>query len=148
MESGTGVAPDVIAAAGAVCVRDDGQVLVIQRGTPPRQHDWSIPGGRIEAGETAEQAAIRELFEETGVCGESVGLIDVKDAIGRDQAGALLYHYVLVDFAVRWTAGVPKAGDDAAQAMFVPLAQALELVAAGDTRDVIERGVAMVGAQR
>jgi 8-oxo-dGTP diphosphatase len=54
------------ACVGVVCLRDD-EVLLIRRGAPPLKGSWSLPGGRIEWGERAEDAALRELWEETGV---------------------------------------------------------------------------------
>lgn len=96
---------------GVVCFRDD-DVLLIRRGAPPREGEWSLPGGRIEFGERTTDAALRELREETGCEGEIVGLIDVVDGLMEDR------HYVLIDYAVRWTAGEPRAGDDARDARF------------------------------
>ena len=97
-----------------VCLRG-GSVLLIKRGKPPREGQWSIPGGRIEPGETAVAAALRELREETGVEAELLGLVDVVDYIAPER------HYVLVDYAARWLSGEPVAGGDATDARFVPL---------------------------
>jgi 8-oxo-dGTP diphosphatase len=113
--------PSPIPAVGVVCLRD-GEVLLIRRGNPPRQGEWSLPGGRIEWGETAADAALRELAEETGVAARLLGLIDVVDGLFRSrETNNLWAHYVLVDFAARWTAGEPVAGDDATEAFFVPI---------------------------
>ena len=101
-----------VAAAGVVCLRG-GEVLLVRRGTPPRLHEWSLPGGRIEWGETAAGAALRELHEETGVSAEMLGLLDVVDGFFLPER-----HYLLVDYAARWTSGEPVAGDDAAAAAF------------------------------
>lgn len=106
------------AAVGVVCLRD-AEVLLIRRGKPPRLGEWSLPGGRVEWGERLEAAALRELAEETGVTAEIAGLIDVVDGLfGAPETEA---HYVLVDYAARWVRGEPVAGDDAAEARFVPL---------------------------
>jgi len=122
--------------AGVVCFRGD-EVLLIRRGTPPRLDEWSIPGGRIEWGEAATAAAVRELEEETGVKAELLGLIDVVDGLFEDEHGACQRHYVLVDYAAAWLSGEPTAGDDAAEAGFWPLDEALAMVAWGETARVI-----------
>lgn len=113
-----------IAAVGVVCLRGD-DVLLVRRGKPPLEGRWSIPGGRIEWGERAADAALRELREETGCSAEIVGLIDVVDAVmtrsGAESEApqpAPWGHYVLIDYAARWTGGEPIAGDDAAEARF------------------------------
>ena len=114
--------PYPVPAVGVVCLRPPGEVLLIRRGKPPGAGGWSLPGGRLEWGEGLRDAALRELREETGVEAEMLGLIDVVDGrFDPDPQGRPTHHYVLVDYAVRWRAGVPRAGDDAADARFVPL---------------------------
>lgn len=133
-----------VPAVGTVCVRGD-EVLLVRRGNPPRAGEWSIPGGRIEPGERAAVAALRELHEETGVTADICGLIDVVDAIFENKAGTLTTrHYVLIDYAVRWTDGEPVAGDDADEACFVPIS-ALDAYGIWDeTRRIIAAGVQLV----
>jgi 8-oxo-dGTP diphosphatase len=110
-------------AVGVVCLRGD-DVLLIRRAKPPRQGEWSLPGGRIEWGETARAAALRELKEETSVEATLTGLIDVVDSVLTSrETGETWGHYVLVDFAARWVSGEPVAGDDAAEARFFPLSE-------------------------
>ena len=121
-----------IPAVGVVCLRGD-SVLLIRRGTPPRQGEWSLPGGRIEPGERAMDAALRELREETGVEAEITGLIAVVDGLF-PEAGR---HYVLIDYAARWLSGKPVAGDDAAEARFVALDEVETLVDWSETRRII-----------
>ena len=121
-----------IPAVGVVCLRGD-SVLLIRRGTPPRQGEWSLPGGRIEPGERAMDAALRELREETGVEAEITGLIAVVDGLF-PEAGR---HYVLIDYAARWLSGEPVAGDDAAEARFVALDEVETLVNWSETRRII-----------
>lgn len=116
-----------VPAVGIVCLRGD-EVLLVRRAHPPRQGEWSLPGGRIEPGETANAAALRELHEETGVDAELIGLIDVIDAIFPP------YHYVLIDYVAHWRRGEPRAGDDATEARFFSVSDlsALDLWAETD----------------
>jgi 8-oxo-dGTP diphosphatase len=125
-----------VPAAGVICFRG-AEVLLIRRGTPPRLDEWSLPGGRIEWGEAAADAALRELAEETGVKARLLGLIDVVDGLFLDESGACARHYVLVDYAAVWLSGEPVAGDDAAEARFWPLEEALGKVAWRETARVI-----------
>ncbi|MCA0357820.1 MAG: NUDIX hydrolase [Proteobacteria bacterium] len=122
---------------GVVCLRGE-EVLLIKRGTPPRLGQWSVPGGRLEWGETLQGAALRELKEETGVDAELLGLIDVIDGVFPARPGGeITRHYVLIDYAARWTGGEPVAGDDAAEARFVSRQEAMTLVEWEETRRVI-----------
>ena len=137
-----------IPCAGVVCLRQAGasvEVLLIRRGTPPRLGEWSIPGGRIEWGETAEAAALRELREETGVEARMLGLLDVVDGLFAGAEGALERHYILIDYAARWISGDPVGGDDAAEAAFWPAATALELVQWSQTRRIITLAIERFG---
>ncbi len=129
-----------IPAAGVVCLRGD-DVLLIKRGKPPLEGQWSLPGGRIERGERAADAALRELWEETGVRAELIGLIDVVDALAPPQDPAAP-HYVLIDFAARWISGQPRAGDDAAEARFFSPVELPELW--HETLRIIEAARAMI----
>ncbi len=120
-ETATGQILRPTPAVGVVCLKGD-DVLLIRRGRPPLQGAWSLPGGRIEWGEQAAEAALRELSEETGVEAELLGLIDVVDGLfPAEEPGGSGAHYVLVDYAARWTSGEPRAGDDAADAAFHPM---------------------------
>ncbi len=100
---------------GVVVFRGD-RVLLLRRGKPPREGQWSLPGGRQRLGERVRETAVRELREETGVEAEVTGLLDVLDSMTRDGEGRLAYHYTLVDFLAEWRAGEAMAGGDAAEA--------------------------------
>ena len=105
-------------AVGAVVFKD-GQVLLVRRGQPPSEDLWAIPGGSVEIGETLQEAAEREILEETGVqirAGEPVFTFDVID---RDRTAKIRFHYVIIDLAADYVSGDPKAGDDAAEARWV-----------------------------
>ena len=119
-------------AVGVVCLRG-GDVLLIRRGRAPRLGEWSLPGGRVEPGERTVETALRELMEETGVSAEILGLIEVVDGIFPADGR----HYVLIDYAARWTGGEPVAGDDAAEAAFVPIEEAIVRVAWAETKRML-----------
>ena len=99
---------------GVVVFKDD-RVLLIRRGKPPREGQWSLPGGRQRLGERIEEAACREVREEADIEIAVGALLDVVDSITRDAGGGVQYHYTLVDFVAEWQAGEVQAGHDAAE---------------------------------
>jgi 8-oxo-dGTP diphosphatase len=106
-----------VVGVGAVVVRA-GKVLLIKRGKAPLQGRWVIPGGRVELGETLEDAVIREVREETGLSVRPRGVVLVFDHIDR-VADRVSYHYVIVDYLCEDAGGDPVAGSDAEAAVFV-----------------------------
>ena len=110
----------------AVVLRGD-QVLLVQRGKDPGRGLWGYPGGAVEWGETAAEAAIRELREETGVIATPGPLIGHSDVIHReahtDQGtakGEVTHHFFLAATLCTYVSGEPVAADDAADAKWVP----------------------------
>jgi 8-oxo-dGTP diphosphatase len=94
----------------------EGRLLLIRRGRPPFAGEYALPGGFVDAGETVEAAALRELKEETNVSGEIIKLVGVYSDPKRDPR----FHTVSVVFLVQAKDGERVAGgDDAAQASFV-----------------------------
>ena len=124
-------------AVGAVIWRGPEQLLLVRRGRPPRKGEWSIPGGRVEMGETLHDALVREVAEETGLFVQLAGFIDVVDFIERDMSGTVTAHYVLIDFSARWQAGEACAGSDAAECGWFAPREAMARVGWEETRRIV-----------
>ncbi len=108
-----------ILGVGAIVFRDD-SVLLVERGKPPLEGQWSLPGGAVETGETLEQAVRRETLEETGLTLGPVRQFEVFQRILRDAEGRAEYHYVLIDFVAEAPAGTACAASDASACRWVP----------------------------
>ena len=120
------------------------KVLLIRRGKPPFAGRWSIPGGRLEFGESLESGVLRELEEETAVNAKIIGQIGVFEALpGVEDNVPFSGHVVMVDYAAEWLAGEPRAGDDATEAEFVSIEAALERLQWDETRRALEMAVAL-----
>lgn len=113
------------------------QVLLIQRGRPPRQHEWSLPGGRQELGETVVDAARREVREETGIEIDVRDVVAVVDLIERDDEGRIQFHYTLIDVLAEWRGGEAQAGDDAAAVKWVTLDELPQYALWSETERII-----------
>jgi 8-oxo-dGTP diphosphatase len=99
---------------GAIVV-NGGRILLIRRGQGPAVGEWSVPGGRVEPGETLCEAVLRELREETGLDGACDRFVGWVERIGAD------HHFVILDFAVTVLPGAPRPGDDAVDVTWVPV---------------------------
>lgn len=95
-----------------------GKVLLARRGKPPFAGAFSLPGGHVEAGETLEGAALRELREEVHVDARIVAFNQHVEWIGRDGAGNILQHYVIASFVAEWIAGEVKPGPEATETLW------------------------------
>lgn len=101
-----------LVAVGAVVFKED-KVLLVLRGKPPAENRWSIPGGSVKLGETLQEAAEREIMEETGLTIQAGDPVYTFDVIKRDQKGKILFHYVIVDLEADYVSGELRPGDDA-----------------------------------
>jgi 8-oxo-dGTP diphosphatase len=108
------VSGSVIPCVGGVIKDDEGRLLLIKRGHAPSAGLWSLPGGRIEPGETDAEALVREMREETGLAVEPGRLLGSVRRPG--QRGDALD---IRDYAATVTGGTLHAGDDAAEARWV-----------------------------
>jgi 8-oxo-dGTP diphosphatase len=101
---------------------DNEQLLLVRRGRGAAAGTWSVPGGRVELGETLAEAVVRELEEETGLIGVCGPLIGWVERIAEE------FHFVILDFEVTvLDPAHPVAGDDAAEAVWVPLGDVAEM---------------------
>lgn len=98
---------------------DDGRILLVRRRSGAYAGFWAVPGGRQEFGESLQEAAAREVREETGLTVEIGPALWVGDII--DPADPPEYHYTIVDFAATLVDGELRAGDDAEEARWIPL---------------------------
>ena len=102
-------------AVAAVAFDDQDRVLLAKRGREPAMGRWSVPGGKVELGETLAQACAREMLEETGLdvrVGERVAVVE---RIGQDESGGVSYHYVIHDYLVEIIGGTLAAASDASE---------------------------------
>ena len=125
-----------VCAVGAIVFRGDA-VLLIQRGKPPAQGKWSIPGGAVRLGETLENAVTRELREEVEMDVKPLWVGKVVDRIYTDSEGKIPYHYVIIDYVCEAGVGQPRAGSDASDAGFFEIQKLDEMDMTEGTAEVI-----------
>jgi len=111
-----------IIGVGAVIICD-GKILLEKRKGEPGRGKWTVPGGLVELGESAEQTVMREVKEETNLEVEQPKLIDVVNNVTQDEDGRIKYHFLIVDYFVKLKGGKLKAADDAAELKWVKFSE-------------------------
>ncbi len=144
---GTREYPDRPWVGVGVVVWQDDEILLVRRGRAPRLGEWSIPGGAQAVGETVFEAAIREVFEETGVTVRPTGIVTVVDSVIRDAEQRAQYHYTLIEISAEWTAGEAVAASDVDEICWVKPYAAAKLVKWGETLRVIAEAERLRGVQ-
>ena len=130
-----------VVGVGAVVVRD-GKALIVKRAHEPRKGEWSLPGGRVELGESLEHATRREIKEETGLDVEVGPLVEVFDRVHRLD-GRVRYHFVIVDYLCRCDGGEACAGDDAEDVAWVTAGELEAFGVNAHAAAVIRKGLEM-----
>jgi 8-oxo-dGTP diphosphatase len=133
-----------VLAVAAVIWNDRREVLLIRRTKEPRKGQWSLPGGKVEFGESLEDAARREVLEETGLVVALLGVAGIAETILDASVGAADVHFVLIDYSARVVSGEAKAASDAADATWftqeavraLPLWDETKRIIAQSARDV------------
>jgi 8-oxo-dGTP diphosphatase len=129
-----------VVGVGAVVVRD-GKALIVKRAHEPRKGEWSLPGGLLELGESLQDAARREIKEETSLDVVIGPIIETFDRVHRDDAGRIRYHFVIVDFVCWSDTGDAIPGSDAEGCAWVAADQLDDYAVNAHAKDVILRGL-------
>ena len=122
-----------VVAVAAIVYDPQGRVLLVERGKPPGEGLWTVPGGRLEATETLAQGVAREVREETGMIVEVGALACVVERIGDD------HHFVILDYVARAIGGELAAASDARAAKWVDEGELQRLPLTEGLQDVLAR---------
>lgn len=108
--------------AVSAIILDEDRILLVRRGCEPNKGLWSLPGGSIELGETAREAVVREVAEETGLIIEPTSIAGIRDVIARED-GKILFHYVIISFYATVISGTLAPASDAAELRWIPVGE-------------------------
>ena len=103
-------------------------------------NQWAIPGGSVRIGETLQQAAEREIQEETGIQIRAAKPVYTFDVIQMDEAENIRFHYVIVDLSADYLSGELTAGDDALEARWVSADELIHLEVSPATLKLLASG--------
>jgi 8-oxo-dGTP diphosphatase len=131
--------PDAPRVAIGALVMRGGRILVVERGKPPAEGVWALPGGSVELGETLAEAAEREVLEETGVVVRAGNVVHAFDAVVRDDDGRVRFHYAIIDLECDYVSGEPVAAGDARDARFASREEFASLRSSRATVDLLRR---------
>lgn len=133
--------------AASVGVFREGRVLLGERLVEPARGLFTIPGGRVEMGETLAEAALRELQEEVGVEASMVGFIDFIETIVPAKDGGTAFHAIICAFAATWKAGEPRSSAEIGQTVWVRPQDLGRWPTTRGLAGIVSKGLALVEAQ-
>jgi len=125
---------------GAVVFKDN-YILLIKRGKPPYYGMWSLPGGKVNKGETLKHAVRREIKEECSINIKVEDLIKIFELIDRDKKNKVRYHYIIFDFKALYKSGKLAHSSDAMEAEWVSVDKIKDYNLTDDVIDAINKGV-------
>ncbi|MCX8181840.1 MAG: NUDIX hydrolase [Candidatus Methanomethyliaceae archaeon] len=120
-----------------ILIRDQ-QILLVKRGHEPNKGLWSIPGGLIKLGETAEEAAIREVKEETGLEVSLGAVAGIFNVIIKEGNSKIKYHYVIIDYFGEVTGGTLRHGTDVTDARWFEINELNNIETSPTVKKVVE----------
>ena len=134
--------PDAPRVGVGAVVLDGERVLLARRGRAPSAGKWSIPGGLVHLGERLEEAAVREVQEESGLRVRLLGFCGVIDRVVREK-DIVRYHYVIIDYVAECVGGLLEAGSDAAEVRWVAVGDLGQYDCTEGLADMILRALAI-----
>ena len=134
--------------AASVAVFRNGKVLLGLRKNPPAAEVFSLPGGVVEIGERLEEAALRELFEETGVKASIIGFAGHTQVIDQDGTGKVRRHFVVASFAARWVSGEGAPSAEAPQLIWKDPQDLGDLPVTPNLQTILKAATAIMAAPK
>lgn len=125
-------------AVGAIVIKDS-EILLVKRTKDPGKGHWAIPGGSVELGETLQEAAEREIREETGLIVKAKDPVHTFDLIERDKRGHIRFHYVIIDLIADFVSGELCAADDAMDARWFSPEQLEDVAMTKNTKELLRK---------
>jgi ADP-ribose pyrophosphatase YjhB (NUDIX family) len=124
----------------------DGNVLLVRRAGAPAKGLWTLPGGRVEVGETLVEAVRREVLEETGLTIDVIDLAGYRESILPDAVGDRGRHFVILPFAARWVAGEVTLNDELDDSRWMPVDAVTALQTTEGLLNILRRAEKLLGS--
>jgi 8-oxo-dGTP diphosphatase len=124
----------------------DGNVLLVRRAGAPAKGLWTLPGGRVEVGETLVEAVRREVLEETGLTIDVIDLAGYRESILPDAVGDRGRHFVILPFAARWIAGEVTLNDELDDSRWMPVDAVTGLQTTEGLLNILRRAEKLLGS--
>jgi ADP-ribose pyrophosphatase YjhB (NUDIX family) len=132
-------------AVSAAIIRD-GKVLIVRRARPPARGVFTLPGGGVEAGETLQEAVIREVREETALEVAPIALAGYREVVARDASGKVERHFVILPFAARWISGEVALNEELAEAHWLAPDELAGLTTTEGLAEIVRAALALAAA--